>query len=208
MAINSVYKNSFPVPGLFGLVTCGGKSCRMGTDKSRLCYFDKPQCYHVYELLSPLCEKVYISCNEQQAEWIDPQYETIIDLDYYSDLGPMSGLLTALTGFPHNNFLMAGCDYPFLQQADLAELLLLNKHENSAAFYNEDADIYEPVLAYYSHHVKKDLMEMFKAGNYSLRDFLKTSNAARFYPKDKGSVRSIDTMKEFTETKMLLNKDL
>lgn len=204
MSIDIVYKNSFPIPGLFGLVVCGGKSSRMGVDKSMLDYFGKPQCYHVYETLSQYCEKVFISCNEQQADGIDHEYETLIDLNYYSDAGPMAGLLTALTSFSHNNFLVVGCDYPFLQKDDLADFLLLYRNENAAAFYNEEENIYEPVLAFYNHNVKRTLMDMFSIENYSLRDFLKTSNAAKYYPKDKKSIRSIDNLKDFTETKELL----
>jgi len=208
MSINNVYKNAFPIPGLFGLVICGGKSSRMGYDKSLLNYFGKPQRYHVHEMLSRFCEKVFISCNEQQADGIDREYETLTDLEYYSDAGPMSGLLSALTSFSHNDFLMVGCDYPFLEENDIADFLLLNRNQNAAAFYNDTANTYEPVLAYYNRKVKRELMEMFKTGNYSLRDFLKTSNAAKYYPTDKMAIRSIDTMEEFIETKALLNNDL
>ena len=37
---------------LLGLVICGGRSTRMGTDKSRLVYYQKPQYEHVADLLA------------------------------------------------------------------------------------------------------------------------------------------------------------
>ena len=95
MAINPVLKNTFPGKGIYGLVICGGKSSRMGMDKSMLNYHGKPQCYHMYEMLSLVCEKVFISCNEEQANKIIDGYQALIDLPCYSNTGPIAGLLTA-----------------------------------------------------------------------------------------------------------------
>ena len=50
---------------------CGGKSSRMGTDKSRIIYHEKEQQYHVYEMLQLICEDVFISCNKEQQAFID-----------------------------------------------------------------------------------------------------------------------------------------
>ena len=198
-------ENELPVPGLYGLVVCGGKSSRMGMDKAMLDYYGKPQCYHVYEMMNVFCEKVFISCNEQQAELINNEYETLIDLPYYSDIGPMAGLLTALTGYSHKNILVIGCDYPFLKKDELADFLPLCRHENSAAaFYNKKEELYEPLLAYYHHHAKTMLLEMFEAGQYSLQHFLRTGNAFKYYPKNEKAITSIDTMKDFIETKQLI----
>ena len=193
------------VPGLYGLVICGGISRRMGKDKSLLDYHGKPQCYHMYEMLSFFCEKVFISCNEQQADGIEQGYETLTDLDYYCNSGPVAGLLTALTSFPHHNFLMIGCDYPFLHKNDLVDFLPLCNREDPAAFYNEEAGIYEPMLAYYHCNSKKQLLEMFEAHQYSLQHFLKEMNATKFYPKNKKSIISIDTSHDFFEAARSIN---
>ncbi|MEE2743500.1 MAG: NTP transferase domain-containing protein, partial [Bdellovibrionota bacterium] len=51
---------------LHGLVLLGGKGKRMKQDKGALDYFGKPQSEHVYELLSSLCDDVYVSCRSEQ----------------------------------------------------------------------------------------------------------------------------------------------
>ena len=56
---------------LYGLIMCGGKSSRMGTDKSRIVYQQKEQQYHVYQMLQTFCEKVFISCNAEQGKTIE-----------------------------------------------------------------------------------------------------------------------------------------
>src|SRR6478735_6633462 len=98
---------------LYGLVICGGQSTRMGTDKSLLDYYGKAQRYYVHEMLQPFCEKVFLSCNEQQAATITGNYETIADAPAYSDIGPMAGLLSAFGQYPDKAFLVVACDYPF-----------------------------------------------------------------------------------------------
>jgi len=76
----------------YGLVMCGGHSNRMGTDKSMLQYYNKPQRYHVYDMLLPFCEKVFISCNAQQAKSVDAGYNFIEEAPIYQDFGPMAAL--------------------------------------------------------------------------------------------------------------------
>jgi len=194
-------KSISPVDGLYGLVICGGNSMRMGMDKALLDYHGKPQCYHIYDMLKPFCEKVYISCNEQQADGLLPGYEKLVDLPYYSNNGPVSALLTALTYYPHKNFLFIGCDYPFLKQDDINAFIPLCRENITAAFYNEEADLFEPMLACYHQHAKHDLLNMFEAGQYSLQHFLRTVNAAKFHPANKKAILSIDTMPAFIKTK-------
>ena len=75
---------------LHGLVVCGGQSTRMGMDKSQLQYHGVPQREWLYELLQPLCEDVYISCNAEQAAEIGDSYPTITDATIYRNIGPVS----------------------------------------------------------------------------------------------------------------------
>src|SRR5690242_8452653 len=103
----------------YGIVLCGGQSSRMGKDKSLISYYNKPQRYHVYDMLQPFCEKVIISCNEKQSGGIEKEYDILADHDSYSGIGPMAALLTAFTNFPEKNILLVGCDYPFLTAASL-----------------------------------------------------------------------------------------
>ena len=103
----------------FGLVVCGGKSSRKGVDKSMLQYYNKPQRYHLYDMLGPFCEKVFISCNEDQWKNIDKDYSFLADDSLYINTGPIAALLSAFNRFPDKNILLTGCNYPFLTMEDL-----------------------------------------------------------------------------------------
>lgn len=187
----------------YGLVVCGGKSSRMGRDKSMLQYYDKPQRYHVYDMLLPFCEKVFISCNEEQVGTIEEGYHFINDDAAFNDTGPMAALLSAFTCYPDKHMLVIGCDYPFLTVKELQQFAT---HCNNApvSFYNEAENIYEPLLAWYPSSSFEKLKEMHKAGQFSLQYFLKDGGAIKYYPEDKRLITSVDAEEEFNHAKNLL----
>src|SRR4051812_47661865 len=59
--------NSIKKP-LNGLVLAGGKSERMGRDKTRINWHGKEQCYYISDLLKPFCSEVFISCRHEQQQ--------------------------------------------------------------------------------------------------------------------------------------------
>jgi molybdenum cofactor guanylyltransferase len=179
--------------GTFGLVACGGSSSRMGTDKSMLIYHNKPQRYHLYEMLQPFCDDVLISCKEEQVVAEDEGFHILTDDILYNNIGPMAALLTAFSRFPQTNMLLIGCDYPFLTNEELHEFARHCDKSKAAAFYNEKEDIYEPLLAWYSCNSFAALKEMHREGKYSLQHFLRNNEAIKCHPRNFNSMVSVDT---------------
>lgn len=185
------------VPDTIGLVVCGGRSNRMGTDKSLLLYFDKPQRYHLYDMLHPFCEKVFISCNADQVKNMEPGYDVLPDHPSYSNIGPMAALLSAFKEFPQKNMLLIGCDYPFLTAVQLRQFSEYCNGSKPVCFYNEQSAVYEPLLAWYPYETFEPIKKMQEAGEYSLQHFLISVRAVKFYPAGKRSIISVDTHEDF-----------
>ncbi len=185
------------IPGTIGLVVCGGQSSRMGTDKSLLLYHDKPQRYHLYDMLQPFCENVFISCNNEQAKNMEPGYDLLPDHPSYTGIGPMAALLSAFKEFPQKDILFIGCDYPLLNRVDLRQFAVYCNTGTATAFYNEQENIYEPLLAWYPYSSAGVLNNMQKAGEYSLQHFLKASGAIKFTPGNKRCMTSINTHEDY-----------
>ena len=183
----------------YGLVLCGGQSSRMGADKSMLTYYEKPQRYHIYDMLQQLSEKVFISGKKNQPGHIEPGYSFLADDERYNDIGPLAALLTAFEKFPEKNILLIGCDYPFLTAADLENFSLLCTGEHPVSFYNEEAGIGEPLLAWYPRQLSDKLKNAFQLKQHSLKHFLKQNGALKFYPANKSSMLSIDTQAAFIQ---------
>jgi molybdopterin-guanine dinucleotide biosynthesis protein A len=188
----------------YALVMCGGQSTRMGTDKSMLQYHAKPQRYHVYDMLLPFCDKVFISCNKQQSLRIEDGYDFIEDDETLANNGPMAALLSAFTQHPDKNVLLIGCDYPFLKTYELQLFSNICK-ELPAAFYNKEEEIYEPMLGWYPSNYFDKLKTMYNGKQLSLQHFLKEKHAIKYLPVNINSIKSIDTAEEFLETIKKLN---
>jgi molybdopterin-guanine dinucleotide biosynthesis protein A len=187
---------------MYGLVVCGGQSTRMGSDKSLIDYHGKPQRYYVYEMLEWICDKVFISCNRHQAENVAKPYATITDLPVYEHIGPMAALLTAFATFPDCDFLVVGCDYPYVSNRDLKEFLKsLDSKRVASAFYQKENGIYEPLLAWYSHKSGTALERMFNNQQYSLQHFLRENNAEKYDPPRPKNIISVDTPEESQKAK-------
>lgn len=192
---------------LYGLVICGGRSTRMGTDKSRLVYYKKPQHEHVADLLAPLCEQVILCCNEEQQATFQSNYELLTDSPAFTDAGPMTGLLSAYVRFPGNDFLVAGCDYPYLTTDALATFLrAIDKDLPANAFYNRDG-MYEPLLGWYAGSAGNALLEAYQNGSHSLQRFLRAHDAGQYSPPDEKTMISVDTNERFQAVKKELEED-
>jgi len=192
---------------LYGLVVCGGQSSRMGADKSLLDYHGQPQRYYLYDMLGKICDKVFISCNEQQANEIPGKYQVIVDDIKYGDTGPMGGLLSAFSKKPDTSFLVVGCDYPLIKGKDLAKLMAAMTDEDFAiSYFNPEPQIREPLLAIYSEKSAELLADQFKTGNYSLNHFLKSVHAKTVIPDNPQILKSIDTPEAYRQMVESLKK--
>ncbi|MEO6252574.1 MAG: NTP transferase domain-containing protein, partial [Ferruginibacter sp.] len=153
----------------------------------------------------PFCERVFISCNESQAITIDDGYHFIKDDPAFSNMGPMAALLTVFNKFPKKNILFTGCDYPFLTVDELQRFLDGFGNELSG-FYNAKADVYEPMLALYPASLVEQLRNMYEAHQFSLQHFLKDQQAAKYLPKDKKTMISVDTHEGFVDARIWISR--
>jgi molybdenum cofactor guanylyltransferase len=123
-----ISKENNTIPPLYGLVLAGGKSVRMGYDKSIVQWHGKEQRYYMADLLGDICEEVFISCRAEQQNEIDPKYKTLVD--NYEGAGPLIGILSAFKANPNVAWLVVACDLPLL---DLYTLQYLIQNRDTAA---------------------------------------------------------------------------
>jgi molybdopterin-guanine dinucleotide biosynthesis protein A len=192
---------------IYGLIACGGKSSRMGQDKSLLQYHDAPQVEYIKTCLAPYCEQIFISIRAEQLKSHPRTSSYLIDLPDLHDLGPMAALLTAFHHYPTQNFLLIGCDYPLLKQDDLKMFIEnIQMHPNEPIAFFNPKGFYEPLLAYYPAQCAPTLQQNHAAGMNSLQRFLIEQQAIQFTPKNLHAMRSVDTLLQHDQVLTLLSK--
>jgi len=134
-----------------GIVLCGGKSSRMGTDKALITHKGKTCLENTMALFDALSLAYVVSCNAQQHlsyTHFVPSEKIVIDQNKYA--GPMRGLMSCYENYPQDLFLLA-CDMPDIYIPHLQALIDL--YENDPyydAYLYRKHSFYEPLCAIYT----------------------------------------------------------
>lgn len=173
---------------IIGLVLCGGKSSRMGSDKGLLTRPDgKRWSLYISELLAPFTQEVYFSINntqdEQYSEFIE-EHHLIIDQTFNQLNGTLQGILSAHLKFPENNFLLASCDLQLLNSSVVAHLHKTHLHEPEYdVLLFKDEQFFHPTMALYTKSGLAKLHTAYKKGllnNKSMHFAIHLLNAKTF----------------------------
>lgn len=159
-----------------GLVLTGGRSTRMGEDKSRLVYHGKSQREHLTELLRPFCSRVFWSVNAHQVADLSNSPQPLI-VDAFNWPGPLNGILSAFQHDPAAAWLVVACDMPLLTARSVNALL----DERDAAkvatvFYDSDGQLPEPLLGVYEPAFGPIMQRAVDAEQYSPRQLLQEND--------------------------------
>ena len=136
-----------------GIVLCGGKSMRMGTDKALLNTTGITWAQSAANKLAPLLLQVSLSVNEGQYNFYATAFrETAIikDNSTLQVYGPLSGLLSVHLQHPLEDIFVLACDMPLMESFVLAELYNLyhtNKNADAYIFTNDNEP--EPLCGIY-----------------------------------------------------------
>ncbi len=142
-----IVQNYLKAAPLKALIMAGGKSTRMGKDKSELHYHGMPQYQYISALLAELEIDSYVSCREDQREFFESNNTKVIT-DRILNCGPMGGILSAYMHTPDSAWLVLACDVPLLDKNILQELL--NERDpahNATAFISPHDNLPEPLIA-------------------------------------------------------------
>jgi molybdopterin-guanine dinucleotide biosynthesis protein A len=190
-----------------GLVLAGGKSTRMGLDKSAIPWHGKQQQYYMADMLKPLCSEVYISHRKEQEIEENPNYKTL--LDAYSGIGPYGAILSAFQFKPSSAWLVVACDLPLLDKKSL-EYLLENRNFGSMAttFQSPYDGLPEPLITIWEPKSYDVLLSYLSNGYTCPRKVLiKTNDAHILQPPDGDALMNVNTPVDFAKAeKIILQK--
>ena len=148
---------------LNGLVLAGGKSVRMGQDKTVMQWHGKEQRYYLADILKTLCNEIFISCRADQQNEIDNTYTALPDI--YTGIGPSGAILTAFDKQPNAAWLVIACDLPLLDSTTLQYLISNRDASKIAATFESPYDgLPEPLITIWEPQSHQFLQEHIAGG--------------------------------------------
>ena len=174
---------------LVGIVLMGGKSQRMGMDKSQISYHDMPQYLYLYRLLSKYCSEVYLSCNAEQLTKIESSLSLIKDVN--DNAGPLEGIKSVFNTVK-NSILTVPCDMPGISDDLILKLIKSRNSDFDAICFSDDEDHINPLLAIWE---KSCLGKLQNFDGDSPKQFLKGA-ITRIIKGDSKVLRNVNTPEE------------
>lgn len=180
-----------------GLVLVGGKSTRMGTDKTQLDYYGKPQKEVVKNLLQNFDLETYYSVGFNDKTELKTDEIT----DKFINLGPFGGICSAFQHDPNSAWLVIASDLPFVDKS-LIELLLEKRNLSKAAtaIKGKNKDFPEPLITIYEPKAYAILLQYLAQGYSCPRKMLINSDI-EIIEVDDDLIRNINTPEEFEKAK-------
>lgn len=185
------------IPTIKGLVLVGGKSTRMGKDKSQLNYFGKPQKEVVKELLENQNLETFYSVKD---------FSTSLEMtseisDTFLNLGPFGGICSAFQKNPNTAWLVLATDVPFVND-ELIKLLLEKRNPSKVAttIKGKEKEFVEPLITIYEPKAYPILLQYLAQGYSCPRKILINSDV-EIVEVDDAFIRNVNTPEEFEEAK-------
>ena len=152
------------VPPLHALILAGGRSERMGENKSQLVYRDGQT---EVERLSALCGKlglpVHLSVRDSDADHTAGDIPVVIDR--FQGLGPAGAIASAFLAAPDVAWLVLACDLPLLDEATLRRLITDRRPDRLAtAVRGPGKEWPEPLVAIYEPRAYQRLLQFLSLG--------------------------------------------
>ena len=186
-----------------GLVLAGGKSKRMGQDKTQLNYHGKTQLEHTVGLLEESRLDTYVSlATDQQLE----EYQSISDK--FLDLGVFGAICSAFMQNPNTAWLVLATDLPFVDSQLIDQLLKARDPSKVAtAVKGQSKEFVEPLITIYEPKAYPVLLSYLAQGYSCPRKALINSDVTIVEVAD-DLIRNINTPQEYKEAQDEIAKQL
>ena len=153
---------------MLGVILCGGKSTRMGSDKGLLKLHAGTWAQTAVEKLGALEMCVVLSVNCSQYRDYSPIFtieQLVKDNEELDVHGPLSGVLSVHLKYPQQDLFVLACDMPLMENKILSQLLDAYRNNmtyDAFVFTNEGEP--EPLCAIYRAIGLAQIVQMLQKG--------------------------------------------
>jgi len=185
-----------------GLLLVGGRSRRMGSDKSELTFHDGlTQRERGIKLLESVCDQVFVSVRNEE----DADDNSIVDA--FGEIGPLGAIASAQQAHPNSAWLVLACDLPLLDESHLKTLCEGRDPSLEATYFTSATDGFpEPLCAIWEPSTVKVVHSAVDVGKRCPRSVLKNLNGHALPSPGLWAMANINTVADALEIRARLNQ--
>jgi molybdopterin-guanine dinucleotide biosynthesis protein A len=175
------------------VILAGGRSSRMGQDKSLLAIRGRPMVAHIYLQLRPHFDQILISTNT-------PEKYAFLGLptvpDPIPDQGPLMGIAAALNASANELNVVIACDIPDINVALIRRMLKEAPGYDAVVPMTDERGI-EPLFALYRKSMLRRFCDSLSAGHHRIRDAFPGTTINYLRVENNGWLKNLNTKSEF-----------
>ncbi len=152
-----------------GIILSGGKSLRMGKNKSFIKIEGIPIIQRIYNLFDELFQEVMIITNDKE---LFSNFNSKIYSDLIPDKGVIGGLYTGIYYSEYQHSFCVACDMPFIQKSVVE--ILISEIKDYDVIVPRTIDGLQPLHAIYSKNCLEPIKDIIEKGDYKIIDIYPT----------------------------------
>ena len=157
------------------VILCGGKSSRMGFDKSLVKVRGKFLIEIMGEKLGKIFDNIVLVSNDlEKIRGFDFKYKGVIDI--MPGLGPAGAIYTALKASDSRYVFVTACDMPVVKLDYIRYMMEIAESEEPDGVMSRSSTFIEPLYAFYSVGMAGTFESEIKKNNLRLFDVISRSN--------------------------------
>ena len=174
----------------------GGRSRRMGQDKSLLPIEGKPMIQHVLDQVRPHFDEIIVSSNTPEVHQF-PGIKTVSDRE--QGRGPLMGICTALQASSHDTSFVVACDMPNVD-ITLMRYMLRQAYRYDAVIPRANQRLLEPLFAVYNRPMLPIIEESLAQGKNKVQDVVTLGHVlyVDLSEEQQRSLLNLNTKQEYT----------
>lgn len=188
------------IPLLKAAILVGGKSQRMGTDKSKIEYHNGiNQEDYLYQLLRLKGIDSYLS---KRYDHNSTDESKLVIKDRFLDMGPFGAIVSAMMTDPNAAWLIIACDLPFLDEGVIDQLIdARNPSKFATAFRGSENPFPEPLITIYEPRAYQRFLSFLSLGYACPRKVLINSDIEEIVLEDTIVITNANTPEEMEQAK-------
>lgn len=162
------------IENVTAIVLAGGKSSRMGIDKTLLPINRHPFIQHIVKQLEDCFDEIILSTTEDKQNNFSFLPVKIVT-DEKTNIGPLMGIISSLNASSNDVNFITACDIP---EIDINLIKKMLKHiENHDAVVPQYPNKYiEPIFAIYKKNVQREILKAIDSEIFKIRYVLNQIN--------------------------------